>query len=350
MNMIDRLQIDVQRAIKEKTQIYIQGGQSQFRKPNEHIYSVSLTDEQGILAYEPTELVVTVKAGTSLRALQRILAQNNQMLAFEPPAPDENSSIGGCIACNRSGPRRPFTGSARDFVLGVNIVNGLGEYLKFGGQVMKNVAGYDVSRLMAGSAGSLAIITQVSLKVLPLPRLETTIVKSMAVPLAIQTMATLQNLSYPLSGLCHIDNTLYVRLSGNVKAVLAAKTKIGGDEFLNAEDFWQKIRDRSHPFFTTPNTGLWRILVSPATPMLDIPGQWLIDWGGAQRWLQSERSEDDIRLRTIDHGGLAHSYGTQQAPQTKFHRIEPNIMQLFKRIKTAFDPHGVFYDEHYFQP
>jgi len=214
----------------------------------------------GIVDYEPTELVITARAGTLLRDVEKALADGGQMLAFEPPHYGLDATLGGCIACGFSGPRRAAMGSARDFVLGVRMLNGLGEELRFGGQVMKNVAGYDVSRLLTGSFGTLGLITEVSLKVLPMPEQELTLRLELDEFQAIASMNKWAGKPLPISATCHFDDALYVRLSGAAPAVAAAHSRLGGDKVRDGAALWQSIREQSHPTFENA-PALWRFSI-----------------------------------------------------------------------------------------
>ncbi len=218
--------------------------------------ALDVTKHRGIVSYEPTELVLTARTGTPLSEIESALAEKNQMLAFEPPHFGPKATLGGTIACNLSGPRRPYCGSARDFVLGTRIINGRGEILKFGGQVMKNVAGYDVSRLMAGSYGTLGVLLDISLKVLPIPAREITLRFEMGADDAIRTMNIWAGQPLPLSAACHVGDTLYVRLSGTDKSVRAAHIKLGGDHDARGAAFWHELREQQLLFFAGGRTPL----------------------------------------------------------------------------------------------
>ena len=244
----------------------------------------------GIVAYDPAELVITARCGTPLAHIEAALASNQQMLPFEPPHFGPGATLGGCIAAGLSGPRRASAGAPRDFVLGAVVMNGHGKALHFGGQVMKNVAGYDVARLMAGSLGTLGLILELSLKVLPLPVAESTLRFSMSATDAIRQLNEWGGLPLPISGSAWRDDTLSVRLEGAQAAVKAARITLGG-EFIDAVEaihFWQGLREHSDPFFSAAGAAkraLWRVAVPPISEALPLPGAQLIEWGGGQRWL-----------------------------------------------------------------
>ena len=296
---------------------------------------------QGIVAYEPTELVITARAGTPLAAIESVLATGKQMFAFEPPHFGDGATLGGTIACGFSGPRRPYVGAARDFVLGVKIINGKGEILSFGGQVMKNVAGYDVSRLMCGSLGTLGVILEVSLKVLPRPEAEMTLQFEMSRSDAITRMNQWAAQPLPLSATCYGDNLLSLRLSGSNTAITAAHSRLGGDEKKDGANYWIDLKEHRLDFFNG-DTPLWRLSVPPATPMPDLPGKWLLDWGGAQRWLKTDAPGTRIREAVQRVGGHATLFRGETPGESRFHPMPAAMQSLQQRIKFALDPAGVF--------
>lgn len=334
-------------AAKNKKPLYIRGGNSK------HFYGDLLTEYahdtldvttfSGVVNYEPSELVVTARAGTRLADLETMLTEHQQMLAFEPPHFDENATLGGCIASGLSGPRRAYTGAARDFVLGVRMIDGRGDDLHFGGQVMKNVAGYDISRLMTGAMGTLGVLLEVSLKVLPLPPTEITLCLLMKEPEAIDRMHQWASKPLPISATCFYDDSLFVRLSGTESAVHAARARLGGEEINQGKAFWQSIREHTHPFFHS-GTRLWRLSIKSSTPPLLLPGQQLIEWGGALRWLATDENLNEKIIRSqaeIASGHATLFYGDKSSLQA-FHPLTTHMMTLHKRLKQKFDPAGIF--------
>ena len=301
---------------------------------------LDVTSHRGIVSYEPTELVITARAGTALAGIEATLAERNQMLGFEPPHFGANATLGGTIACNLSGPRRPYAGSARDFVLGTRIINGKGEVLKFGGQVMKNVAGFDVSRLMAGSHGTLGVLLEISLKVLPKPAHEITLAFQMGADQAIDRMNTWAGQPLPLSAACHFGDTLYIRLSGTDQGVRAAHSKLGGEHDARGAVFWQELRELQLPFFAG-ETPLWRLAVPAAAALPSLPGKWLLDWGGAQRWLQTATNEVDIRRAAEAAGGHAILFRNAAHPDPR-RLSDPLTLRLARDLRLAFDPSAIF--------
>jgi glycolate oxidase FAD binding subunit len=293
----------------------------------------STLEHSGIISYEPSELVVTVRAGTGIQELQAILAEQQQTLAFDPPCFNAQGTIGGAIATGLSGPSRPWNGSARDFVLGTRIINGKGEILAFGGQVMKNVAGYDVSRLMAGAYGSLGLILDISIKVLPLPEQTLTIALEQSADQSIEYINRLSGQSLPLTGACWMENKLYVRIAGTEAGIQAARSSIGGEEY-DDDQFWNSLRDHKHDFYIND---YWRIALSPATRMLPVEGQWLIEWGGAQRWLRSAEPAENI-LRAADQVGGHAQHWKHGDPEYLRPQLDPLINKYHQRLKDTFDP------------
>ena len=298
---------------------------------------LDVTGHRGIVSYEPTELVIAARAGTPLAEVEAVLADKGQMLGFEPPYFGETATLGGTIACGFSGPRRPYAGSARDFVLGTRIINGRGEILKFGGEVMKNVAGYDVSRLMVGALGTLGVLLEVSLKVLPIPAKELTLSFEMPVDQAIATMNTWAGQPLPLSAACHLGDTLYIRLSGTEPGVRAAQAKLGGELVEKGAEFWRELREHERGFFQDA-VPLWRLSVPPATPPINLPGKWLIDWGGAQRWLKSDAPANAVYEQAAKAGGHATLFRPAKQNGATFHPLPPALATLHRNLKRAFDP------------
>ncbi len=294
---------------------------------------------RGILCYEPTELVITARAGTPLREIELALAERGQMLGFEPPRFGEAATLGGTIACNLSGPRRAYAGAARDFVLGTRVLNGRGEILSFGGQVMKNVAGYDVSRLMAGALGTLGILLEVSLKVLPRPAREITLAREGSAPEALAAMHAWARRPLPISASCFDGEALLVRLSGGAAAVESARRLIGGEALADGERFWQRLREHRHGFFASPRP-LWRLAVACDAPPIGIAGKWLYEWGGGLRWLISEAPAATVRQGALRAGGQATAFRGHDGDEV-FHPLPEALFAVHRQLKHAFDPSGI---------
>jgi glycolate oxidase FAD binding subunit len=296
----------------------------------------------GVVAYDPTELVITVRGGTPLAEVERVLAEKRQMLAFEPPHFGAAATIGGAVAAGLSGPRRATAGAVRDFVLGVRMMDGRGADLTFGGQVMKNVAGYDVSRVMAGALGTLGVILEVSLKVLPLPVAEATLKFEMPRDRAIETMNRWGGKPLPISAIAYTDFVLGVRLSGAAAAVKEACATLGGERVDGgqAERFWTGIREQTDRFFAGDEP-LWRLSVPSTTPPLALEGRELVEWGGALRWLKGGAETRTIRETTVRAGGHAMLFRGGDKSAGVFHPLAPAIARIHQRLKAEFDPHGV---------
>lgn len=295
----------------------------------------------GITAYEPTELYVTARCGTRLAELERTLADAGQMLAFEPPHFGAAATVGGMVAAGLSGPRRVQMGALRDFVLGVQIVDGQGRLLRFGGTVMKNVAGYDVSRLMAGSLGTLGLITEVTLKVLPCPAAELSLRFELPQRDAITRLNEWAGRPLPISASAWHGGVLTLRLSGAAAAIAAARAKLGGEPVSDVEagEFWQSIREQTHPHFA--GAPLWRLALPPATAPLMLAGAQLIEWHGGLRWLRSDADATAIRAAAQGAGGHATLFRSPDGAPGAFQALPEPVMALHRRVKQAFDPHGI---------
>jgi glycolate oxidase FAD binding subunit len=342
-NVVQQLSETIREAAKQKRPLCIRGGGTKdFYGGPVHGYKLNMGDYRGIVAYEPTELVITARAGTPLAEIEAALLEEDQMLAFEPPYFGEGTTLGGCVAAGLSGPRRPYAGAVRDFVLGVRILDGKGDDLRFGGQVMKNVAGYDVSRLMAGSLGTLGVLLEVSLKVLPLPASENTLLLKCGEAEAISLMNRWAAQPLPITATAYRDGDLGVRLSGARVAVDAAAGRLGGAPVASTQAirFWTGIREHADPFFAGSEP-LWRLSVSSTTPPLDLPGRQLIEWGGALRWLRSAADAKIIRDAAARSGGHATLFRGGDRSKGVFHPLAPALMKLHRNLKQAFDPAGV---------
>ncbi|MEO6974648.1 MAG: glycolate oxidase subunit GlcE [Gallionella sp.] len=303
--------------------------------------AIDVTGHTGIVEYDPRELVLTARSGTTLREIEAALSEAGQMLPFEPPHFGDDATLGGTIACALSGPRRPYSGSARDFVLGCKMLNGRGEILRFGGQVMKNVAGYDASRLMAGAQGTLGLLLDVSLKVLPRPAASITVTRVCSPEGAISSMCDLLGKPLPVDGTCFHGEQLYIRISGSAQAVQEARGKIAGDVLPDADAFWHALREHQLPFFMRSGA-LYRIVVKPATPPLNIEGAWLLDWGGAQRWLYSNEEPASVRHRVAGVGGHVTVFRGGAQGDAIFQPLSGPLQTIHQRLKTSFDPKGIF--------
>ena len=301
--------------------------------------AVEMSAYSGVVAYEPKELVLTVRAGTTLDEVERVLDAERQMLPFEPPHFGPGATIGGAVAAGLSGPRRPYAGAVRDFVLGARIVNGKGEDLSFGGRVIKNVAGYDVSRLMAGSLGTLGVLTEISFKVLPRPAEETTLAFEMDEGEAIRQANTWAGQPLPISATSWQDGVLRVRLSGAPPAIAAARTRMGGQESRDVAH-WQALREHQLPFFKAET--LWRVSVPQTREPLELGrAAPLVEWGGGVRWIAGEHDALALRSTVERAGGHATLFRAADKSAGAFHPLKPAILKIHKRLKAAFDPAGI---------
>ena len=335
------LQQQVQAAYADKTPLKIVGGNSKaFYGRATSGDELHVSGHSGIISYEPTELVLTARAGTPLIEIEQSLAAQGQMLPFEPPHWGPAATLGGAVACNLSGPRRPYAGSARDFVLGCRIINGKGELMHFGGEVMKNVAGYDVPRLMTGALGTLGVLLEISLKVLPVPQHDLTLVQHCSLDEAISRMNRLAGRPVPLSASAWIDGHLYLRFSGADSAVAAVRAREPGDMLADAAAFWHSLRELDLPFFARGDQ-LWRIALPQTAAQPDLPGDWLIEWGGAQRWLRSAADVADIRAKVANLGGHVTLIHGGDRTGAVFQPLPAGLWQLHQRLKQAFDPAGI---------
>jgi glycolate oxidase FAD binding subunit len=298
---------------------------------------------RGIVDYEPSELVITARCGTPLAEIETTLAQHGQCLAFEPPAFGGAATIGGVIAAGLSGPRRAFAGAARDFVLGAHLLAANGELLRFGGQVMKNVAGFDVARLLCGSLGVLGLIAQMSLKVLPRPREEITLRFDCDATQALAMFQRWRAQPLPVSATCWHDGIASVRLSGSPSALRAARIALGGTTLTatDAQSWWLGLRDQTHAFFRDTGKPLWRLSLPVTTPIAATGGE-MIEWSGALRWLHSDAPAAAIRAMAEKPGGTAMLWRGERGDETMFHPLAPANLELHRRLKREFDPNGIF--------
>ena len=319
-------------------------------------YGQTLTGEildtrayRGIVSYDPAELVLTARCGTPLAEIEAALTERNQMLAFEPPHFGLAATFGGCIAAGIAGPRRASAGAARDFVLGVTMINGRGEILRFGGQVVKNVAGYDVARLMAGSLGTLGLILELSIKVLPRPAAETTLKFEMNGTDAVRKLNEWSGRPLPISASAWRNGTLAVRLSGAESGVKTARNALGGEvvDAVEAARFWEGLREQTDPFFATipPKTALWRLALPSIAEPLQLPGAQLMEWGGAQRWWITDTDAQTVRISAKQAGGHATIFRAGRGFDRSagvFTPLPAPLMKIHRGLKAALDPARIF--------
>jgi glycolate oxidase FAD binding subunit len=305
---------------------------------------------EGISSYEPSELVVTARCGTSLAELEATLAEQGQCLPFEPPHFAPGSTLGGMVAAGLSGPSRAAVGTVRDHLLGATLLDGRGEVLSFGGQVIKNVAGYDVSRLLAGSMGTLGVLLEVSLKVLPMAPATATLRFDMHQPQALAQLHAWGAQPLPINASAWWDGTLVLRLRGALAAVQAAMRQLGGEVIpaSQASPFWTGLRDHSDEFFTkagvavAAGAGLWRLSLPQTAGPLSLPGETLLEWGGAQRWLVTASPAALIREAATQAGGHATLFRAKSKPAGAFAPLQSPLDRIHRTLKKSFDPNGLF--------
>ena len=337
--MIDLFQEKIRLAAQRRTPLQLRGGGSKdFYGNAPRGELLDTRGYAGIVSYEPTELVVTARCGTPLSFLENVLLEKGQFFPFEPPRFGGEATLGGCIAAGLSGPRRTAAGALRDFMLGAKIVDGRGRLLAFGGQVMKNVAGYDVSRLLAGSLGTLGLIVEASLKVLPRPAEEATLRLALDEARALEAMAGWAAQPLPVSATAWQDGALAVRLSGAAPAVRAAARRIGGEPGDPAQ--WMALREHSHPFFSGAEP-LWRLALPPTAAPLALPGRQVIEWGGALRWLKTGAPAGEVRAAASRAGGHATLFRAADKSAGAFAPLDPVKLRLHQALKQAFDPAGI---------
>ncbi|MEQ8427709.1 MAG: glycolate oxidase subunit GlcE [Gammaproteobacteria bacterium] len=318
----------------------VAGNSKAFYGNNTQGEPLNISGYRGIISYEPTELYITARAGTPLIEVEQALAGSGQMLAFDPPRHTEATTIGGVVACGLSGPRRPYAGAARDFILGITCINGRGQLLRFGGQVMKNVAGYDLSRLLTGSFGTLGVILDITLKVLPVARHELTCTQNMSLQQARQCLATIATQPYPVSAAAFDGEKLYIRLSGKRELLDETVRTLKMDVDADANAWWQKLRDHRLPLFETA-AHCWRLsLPVTAQPQFNDEG-FILDWGGAQYWLASNRAGADIFQQAAELGGSATLFKTSEQNQDRFQPLPDTLLRLHRGLKDAFDPQRI---------
>jgi glycolate oxidase FAD binding subunit len=344
---VARVAEQIRGAAQARTPLRLRGGGSKDFYGNACAGELlDLRELRGIVSYEPSELVVTARAGTALQELEAELAQRGQMLAFEPPHFAEGTTVGGCIAAGLAGPRRcsygTSHGAVRDFVLGAHLLDGRGQLLQFGGTVMKNVAGFDVARVLAGSLGTLGAITELSIKVLPRPALETSLRFALDEAGALQRLVDWGRLPLPVSASAWHAGTLMLRLSGAPAAVEAACAQLGGER-IDAPDWWKQLRDHALPFFADGPApeALWRIALPTGAGALQLEGSSLIEWGGALRWLRSALPATNIRARAQALGGHATLFRGGDRAAGAFTPLAPAVAAIHRRLKAVFDPAGI---------
>ncbi|MBL4761993.1 MAG: glycolate oxidase subunit GlcE [Gammaproteobacteria bacterium] len=334
------LQQQVEHAFNHKQALKIVGaGNKSFLGLTTEGELLSTQNHTGVISYEPSELVITARAGTALKTIEDLLQANGQYLPFEPPHYGATATLGGCIASGLSGPAHPWAGGVRDYMLGCKIINGKGEILTFGGQVMKNVAGYDLSRLMVGSMGTLGVLLEVSIKVLPLPEKVITLSSSITFKNAQKTWLDWYRQPLPLSAITWLDGQQFIRLAGDSIAVDNTAKTMPADIDTSATNLWQNLREQTHDFFQKNNKDLWRLSVPQNAPCLE-PKNTLIEWGGGVRWTHGEQQQ--AHQQAADLSGHATLHKTASTNVDIFQPLTAPLKKLNQRVKQALDPAGIF--------
>ena len=348
---LQRLVDQVRAAQADGSALCIRGsGSKDFYGGPLHGTRLDVTELRGIGSYEPTEMVITARAGTPLSELEDALSAYGQGLVFEPPR-FGGGTVGGMVAAGLAGPARASVGAVRDFVLGMSIINGRGEILQFGGQVMKNVAGYDLSRLFAGSMGILGVICEVSLKVPPIPVDQA----SWELPCSLEEALRRSNqwvaAALPVNASAWEAGLLRVRLAGARAAVTSGGARLAREfgaqsmEGSEARQYWDDLREQRAPFFAAAMSSartLWRISVPALTPDLDLPGASLVEWHGAQRWLLSDAPPALVRERSVRAGGHASAFHSPGARDQFQSPLSAPLERIHRSLKQSFDPSGIF--------
>ena len=343
-NLREEFQATIREAVANAEPLQIVGGGSKaFYGNASEGEALAVSGHSGVIDYDPAELVITLRACCTLKDVEALLAEHDQMFGFEPPRFSDQATIGGMIASGLSGPRRAFSGAVRDFILGVKIIDGRGDVLNFGGRVIKNVAGFDLSRLMVGAMGTLGVLLEVSLRVIPKHETETTLsfVHDSAED-HIQWINELGGRPLPLSASMWHKGQSLIRLSGSERGVSSAVEKLGGEQ---GEDVWDQLREQSHSFFSDAASKskrrLMRISVPPTTHF-QLNQDQLIEWGGAQRWLHGDSDLEALRGRVSHlHGSLCVFRGSSE-PQPVFQALNDAVLTLHRSLKSKFDPARIF--------
>ena len=337
-------QQQVEQALKNHTALSIHGARSHdfllgdFAERD----AIDMTSHHGIIDYQPSELTLTARAGTPLNDIRVALAEQRQRLPTDFPQHSESATLGGAVAIGYTGSGRPFLGAIRDHVLGVHLLTGTAETVRCGGQVMKNVAGYDVSRLLAGSRGTLGILLDITLKVLPEPEQQITLAFELDENRAIRQMNELAGRSLPINACAWIDGQMLLRLAGTESGVAAAKQKLGGETLDDSAALWDSLQRQTHEFFQ-PEQPLWRIITPATAPKLELENQHasLIDWCGGLRWIHSDEVTQSDFIHVSNLGGYLENFrgGAPTHPQDLMTPLQRDMQQ---RIQRAFDPTNLF--------
>jgi glycolate oxidase FAD binding subunit len=330
----------VQAASAARTPLRIAGGDTKRFLGREVIAgTLEVGAHRGILRHDPAELVLTARAGTPLAEVEACLAAHGQRLPFEPPHFGERATLGGTVACGLAGPARAWSGPLRDYVLGVRLLTGDGRVLRFGGEVMKNVAGYDVSRLMAGAFGVLGVLLDVALKVLPAPRAERTLAQDLDEETALARLAEHGRSALPLTAGAWTDGRLYLRFEGSAATLDEIERRVGGETCADAPAFWTSLREQTHAFFAG-DAPLWRCSLPPLTPPLGAGTAPLVEWNGQQRWYRGAPGASMFATAAAA-GGHATLFRHGPPGAEAFAALAPPLLRLHRGLKRVFDPAGI---------
>lgn len=333
------LATQVTQAVANGTALQIVGGGSKsFYGNSVEAEAIEIGKHTGVIDYDPAELVITLRTGCKLNQIEALLAENNQMLGFEPLHLGDNATIGGVIASGLAGPRRAYAGGVRDFIIGVKVLSGRGEIMNFGGRVIKNVAGFDVSRLMAGAQGTLGIILEASLRVVPCFETELSLgFDHDSAQDHVRWINELGSKPLPLSASCWYQGRSYIRLSGSRQGVDSAATKLKGAKEI---DIWKQLREQQHEFFTR-HEKLLRISVPPTAEDLFTGESQLIEWSGAQRWLGGDLDLSGVRQKVEGVEGNVCAYRGINSAAQYFHPLNASVLALHRSLKSSFDPAAI---------
>lgn len=344
LNIEEDLQTQIESVAANGVAVRIVGGNTKaFYGHAVDAVDIDVSGHSGIIDYDPAELVITLRAGCKLKDVEALLAEKNQMFGFEPPKFSDEATIGGMVASGLTGPRRAFSGAIRDFILGVKLLNGRGEIVNFGGRVIKNVAGFDVSRLMVGALGTLGVLLEVSIRIIPKFEAEATLVFEHAEAQAhIDWINQQRRLPYPISASVWYKGQTQIRLSGSQQGLDSACKELGGDNKVNNDGAWAELKEQSHPFFNQGKS-IVRVSVPSVEPDFLTAESQLIEWGGAQRWVEATQDHlDQLRRQAEYHRGMVCAYRGFDEPTELFHRPTDAVMTLHRNLKSSFDPAGIF--------
>ncbi len=347
MDISEKLQKQIMDAARDNQALQIIGnntkafyGRKDIDQSENRALPLHVAEHSGILDYQPTELTVTARAGTPLSEIIGVLSEHQQMLPFEPPVFDGRATLGGCVASAMAGPRRPWTGAVRDYLIGTRILTGAGKEIRLGGKVMKNVAGYDLFRPMAGALGTLGLILDITLKLLPLPEQEVSYCMDADADSMQQILRDLRRRSMPVSGASYHNEQFLLRLSGSTSSIDDATNYLPAEMKETGMDYWQELNEHRLSFFDD-NRPLYRLVVPAASTYETISGECIADWGGALRWIKTSLQFDEVQQQTGELGGTASIYRNATVGEDVFSPLPEQLLDLHKRIKKVMDPAGV---------